>query len=419
MRAKPIGGLTDEKNVPPFFRDASVRGGTKGGYRMSYEENDRTERWDAERVREAERTQPSRSSGERSKRRKKKRCGGFLLWLVFVLLVSALLAGVGWLLANDFCAFNKDPVTTTIEVTKDDDINTVADKLKQEGLIEYEWLFKLFGKLAHAESKIGIGSYELNSKMDYKALINGMRNRNAALNANTVKVTVPEGYTVRQIAALLAEYGVNTEAALLDAARNGSFEDYYFVPQARKGTDQYLEGYLFPDTYEFFVGEDPVKAYKRFLNNFDVKMNEDMMNRVQESGRTLDEILVIASLIERETDGTDRAKIASVIYNRLNNVGETYHLLQIDASLIYGLGDQYTGKLTEADLAFDSPYNLSKYPYLPPTPIGNPGLAAIEAALDPAETGYYFYARGQDNLHHFFRTYEEHLAFVNSSDYKG
>ncbi|MBQ1804403.1 MAG: endolytic transglycosylase MltG, partial [Oscillospiraceae bacterium] len=145
----------------------------------------------------------------------------------------------------------------------------------------------------------------------------------------------------------------------------------------------------------------------------------EMMARVQESGRTLDEILVIASLIERETDGTDRAKIASVIYNRLNNVGETYHLLQIDASLIYGLGDQYTGKLTEADLAFDSPYNLSTYPYLPPTPIGNPGLAAIEAALDPAETGYYFYARGQDNLHHFFRTYEEHLAFVNSSDYKG
>ena len=385
---------------------------------MSYEEKDRTERWDAARVREAEPRQENRSEAGRSRKRKRRR-GGFLLWLIFVLAVSSILAGVGWLLANDFCAFNKEPITATIEVTKDDNVNTIADKLKDQGLIEYKWFFKLFGKVAHAESKIGIGVYELNSKMDYKALINGMRNRNAALNSNTVKVTIPEGFTVRQIAALLAKYGVNTESALLDAAMNGAFEDYYFIQQARKGSETYLEGYLFPDTYEFFVGEDPVKAYKRLLNNFDTKMDEEMMARVQASGYTLDQILTIASLIERETDGTDRTKIASVIYNRLNNVGETYHLLQIDASLIYGLGDRYTGKLTEEDLAADTPYNLSKTPYLPPTPIGNPGLAAIEAALDPAETGYYFYALGKDNVHHFFRTYAEHLAFVNSADYKG
>ena len=98
---------------------------------------------------------------------------------------------MGWLLANDMCAFNKEPITTTIEITKDDNINTVSKKLKEEGLIEYRWFFKLFAGIRHAEDKIGIGKYELNSEMDYNALINGMRNKNATLNADTVKVSIP------------------------------------------------------------------------------------------------------------------------------------------------------------------------------------------------------------------------------------
>ena len=140
---------------------------------------------------------------------------------------------------------------------------------------------------------------------------------------------------------------------------------------------------------------------------------------MDESGRPLSEIITIASLIEKETDGSDRANIASVIYNRLNNVGETYHLLQIDASQIYGLGDRYTGRLTQSDLDIDTPYNLHIHEGLPPTPIANPGLASIRAALEPAQTGYYFYALGKDGVHHYFATYREFLDFVNSSNYGG
>jgi hypothetical protein len=177
------------------------------------------------------------------------------------------------------------------------------------------------------------------------------------------------------------------------------------------------------DYYQAFVleSEDDIESFLSYFN-----LSTEQTNQIIDLSQARNEgDMLRLAIMERIKDLQDfpmtyeMGKMAQDIYNRLNNVGETYHLLQIDASLIYGLGDQYTGKLTEADLAFDSPYNLSKYPYLPPTPIGNPGLAAIEAALDPAETGYYFYARGQDNLHHFFRTYEEHLAFVNSSDYKG
>ena len=170
---------------------------------------------------------------------------------------------------------------------------------------------------------------------------------------------------------------------------------------------------------DFFVGEDSAHALNRLLANFDAKMSDELMDKISNSPYSMYQILTIASLIEKETDGTDREKIASVIYNRLNNVGETYHKLQIDASLIYGLGERYTGTLTTADLEYNTPYNLSLYEGLPPTPIANPGLASIQAAVEPASTNYYFYALGTDGVHHFFKTYREHVNFVNSAQYAG
>ena len=385
---------------------------------MSSERDFNTARWDAGSVREYEQ-RPRRQISEATRRKRKKQGQRrrFLVWLVFVVVVSAILAGVGWLLANDMCSFNKDPVTVTVEVSKDDDLNSISKKLKAEGLIEYRWFFKLFGGIRHPSDKIGIGKYELTSDMDYNALINAMRNTNASLNADTVKVSIPEGYNVRQIIALLAKYGVNTEESLLQAAETAQFE-YAFINNDSRSVTR-LEGYLFPDTYEFFVGEEPAHALSRLLSNFSARLDEELTAQIEASPYSMAQILTIASLIEKETDGTDRENVASVIYNRLNNVGETYHMLQIDASLIYGLGDRYTGKLTESDLEFDSPYNLSKHEGLPPTPIGNPGLASIQAAVEPASTGYYFYALGKDGVHHFFKTYREHVNFVNSSQYGG
>jgi UPF0755 protein len=131
--------------------------------------------------------------------------------------------------------------------------------------------------------------------------------------------------------------------------------------------------------------------------------------------------VTIASLIEKETDGTDRARIASVIYNRLEGPGDkagTYGLLQIDAALLYALPD-HEGAITSADLETDTPYNLRKYAGLPPTPIANPGLASIQAALEPDETDYYYYALGTDKVHHYFTNYSDFTAFVSSDQYGG
>ena len=375
-----------------------------------------TASWDTEQVRRSQSEQ--RTPAHRPRKRKKRRFN-ILVYLLFVLVTSAILAGVGWLLINDLCAFNKEDITATIEVTADDTVSTIADKLEDAGLIQYKWFFKLFASVADAKDKIGTGTYELNTDMDYRALIVGMHNSSGNLNSDTVRITIPEGYTVSQIIHLMAEKGVNTEENLLEAAKTASFS-YEYINNNSEDISR-LEGYLFPDTYDFYLNEKPANALNRLIKNFDSKLDDDLLARAEARGYDLKKIITIASLIEKETDGTDQAKIASVIYNRLEGSGDkggTYGLLQIDAALLYALPD-HEGPITNADKQTDSKYNLYKYAGLPPTPIANPGLAAIEAALEPDTTDYYYYALGKDGKHHFSKTLQEHNECLNSGNYAG
>lgn len=330
------------------------------------------------------------------------------MYYLTLLIISAILAGSAWLLCNDFLALNKHDRTAEIVVTDGEKLNSVAKSLKKAKLIEFQFLFDLYGKLSSTE--VVAGTYELNSDMDYHALLTAMSARSGA--RKTVDVTIPEGYTMQQIFALLEEKNVNTAAKLTEAAANGDY-DYDFLQDKEKGDASRLEGYLFPDTYQFYCGGDPEKVINKMLRNFQNKMTDELLEAVQKSSYSLDQIVTIASLIEKETDGGDETKIASVIYNRLKNSGQTAGYLQIDASLLYGLGE-HKEKITEADKETDTPYNLYKYKGLPPTPIANPGISSIRAALYPDKTQYYFYALGNDGVHHFFRTYQEHLNFLQS-----
>ncbi|MCI2055860.1 MAG: endolytic transglycosylase MltG [Oscillibacter sp.] len=381
---------------------------------MSDFQNDETSRWNAAEVRANE----EQRNAARQRPHRKNKPFNWLLYFIVVVAVSTLLAGIGWLLINDFCSLNKASVTTTIEVTSDDDLGSIATKLHDAGLVKYKWFFKAFGVVDKASGKIGIGTYELNSNMDYVALVTAMHNASGNLNAETVKVTIPEGYTVAQTIALLAKNGVNTADALTTAAQTATF-DYSFIDASSQDISR-LEGYLFPDTYEFYVNEKPEAALNRLLSTFNSKLDETRTAQIKASDYTLEQLVTIASLIEKETDGSDQAKIASVIYNRLNDSGShgTYKMLQIDASLLYAL-PEHTGALTNDDKKTDSPYNLYKNAGLPPTPIANPGMASIDAALSPETTSYYYYALGKDGVHHYFETYNEHVNFVNSDDYAG
>jgi len=258
--------------------------------------------------------------------------------------------------------------------------------------------------------------------MDYRALILGMRSTGGNMKAETVKVTIPEGYTVEQIIKLLAKNGVASEEDLMEAAKTADF-NYSFIDNNSEEITR-LEGYLFPDTYEFYVNtKKPSDALNKLISTFNSRveaLDQELLDQAKAKGYDLKKIVVMASLIEKETDGSDHAKIASVIYNRLNDDGShgTYKMLQIDAALLYALPDGTTS-LTNADKEMDSPYNLYKYQGLPPTAIANPGLASIKAALQPEDTGYYYYALGKDGKHHYSSTLQEHNNFINSGNYGG
>ena len=371
----------------------------KGTDHMSDYQNSDTAKWDAQEVRK-------QASGQGPKPKKKRL--GWLGYLAGVIVASFLLAGIGWLAVNDVCALNKAPLTATIEVESGDSVGTVATKLKKAGLINSKLLFMIISPVFHASRYIQPGVYELNTDMDFNCLIKSMQPTGGV--AATVTVTIPEGYTVEQIIQLLAENDVSDAAALEESAKNHVFDKFDFVDNENLGSISRLEGYLFPDTYEFYVKENADSALSRLLANFQDRIvdDPDLAPLIANSSYSLKEIVIMASLIEKETDGTDRTLISSVIHNRLENVGETAHLLQIDASLVYAAGRE----ITEDDYqTLDSPYNLYTHQGLPPTAIANAGKASIQAALQPDDTNYYFYVLNPDTQRHVFsRTLSEHNA---------
>ena len=346
-------------------------------------------------------------------RRRKKRSGlsGAAIYAIFVIGVSALLACIGWVAANDVLALNKPEKTATITITNDDSFGDVAEKLKDEGLIEYKFLFNLFATFTRSKDDVVAGTFTLNTDMDYRALLSGM-SANSATRA-TVTVTIPEGYTVDQIFTLLEEKGVASVEDLQDMAANHDYA-FSFLQDLEMGDYHRLEGYLYPDTYEFTTPQNSLYVINKMLVSFDEQFTDAMRQEVADSGRTIHEIITIASMIEKETDGNDRADIASVIYNRLNNPsGGTQRYLQIDATLAYING----GKVpTEADKSIDSPYNTYLYKGLPAGPISNPGLESIKAAMNPNSTSYYYYALGDDGVHHFFKTLREQQNFIATQE---
>lgn len=376
-----------------------------------------TAKWDAEEVRR----QASSSQRGTSRKRRKDKTTRTLIYLACVVLASCLLAGVGWLLVNDVCSLNKDPVEVKLVIEEGDTLSDVANKLKDAGLINYKGVFKLTSGFFKYKSYVEPGSYDLNSDMDYRALIRNMHDWEADSKEaqGLVSVTIPEGYTVREIIELLAKSGVASVAELEDACANFEFADYDFLDDSQLGSIDRMEGFLFPTTYEFDKNKSAVYAVDTMLTMFKSQISQQMLADIKASPYTLREIITMASLIEKESigDDTERKNISSVIHNRLENPSSEKggRALQLCSSINYIM--KHDGVRT-FDTKIDSPYNTYINPGLTPGPICNPGLSAIKAAIYPADTSYYFFALGTDGKSHFFTDYNEHLKFINSDEYQ-
>lgn len=357
-----------------------------------------------------------------------------LMYFIFVISASIILACIAWMAATDVLGLNGSDEDVTVVLAKssftekeykvkDDDgnkktekklvpdIGYVADQLKDAGVIRYKWLFRLFCNFTSSSDNIGPGSYSLRDAYDYRALL--LKMQTGSSSAVTVKITFPEGYTMEQIFRKLDEENVCEYDDLMDAAANATF-NYSFLEGLEKGDASRLEGFLFPDTYEFYNYMPAASAINKFLEGFHYKLTAEMLEWQTKSGHSWKEIVTVASMIEKEAaSDSERYTIASVIYNRLSKDWP----LQIDSTTLYEYPD-HKGAPTAEMLAKDTPYNTRINTGLPPTAICSPGIVSLKAALDPKITDYMFYALDSESgTHQFFRTAGEFDAFVANQNY--
>ncbi len=364
-------------------------------------------------------------------------CLGGLMYAVFIISLSIVLAVFMWMAASDVLALNKP--TNAVEITlpeeifsdkrvelKDEngnvtgtktvsaaDIKTVSAILKDAGLINYKWLFQLYSSFSHADMKVNPGTYALSTNLDYRALVTKMQTGTGA-QLQTL-VMFPEGFTMDQIFARLEENGVCSKEALYEAAATAEFS-YAFLEGVEPGDPYRLEGYLYPDTYYFYQGMQAASAINKFLSNMHYHVTEEMWQKANSLGMSFRQIMTIASIIEKEAANDDeRALIASVLYNRLDQGMP----LQLDSTVVYARRETGETRVSpEIIQATDSPYNTYLHNGLPPGPICSPGMKSIEAALNPAQSRYLYFALDMETKSiRFFIYYNEFEAFVATQDY--
>ncbi len=335
------------------------------------------------------------------------------VWLALILAIGVTAGRMLWVCASDVLAFGREDRVVTITIYESDTMDDIVEKLYSNGLIRYRSLFQFYASISDAEEDIQPGIYDLNTRYDYHALVNGMT---PSSSRSVVELTIPEGYTCRQIFALLEENRVCTAVDIGAYAASGELDDYWFLENVDRGDQYCLEGFLFPDTYQFYRNSTPREALEKMLDNFEFRFDDEMRAQIDTlnanvtgGGYTVREVVIVASLIEREAAAPSEAgAIAGVIYNRLFRWGDTPAYLNIDAALVYAQG----GNNETIDTQIDSPYNTYTHTGLTPTPIANPGLSSLKAALNPETHDYYYYVLNPSTgMHQFSTTYEEHEAY--------
>ena len=340
------------------------------------------------------------------------------IWAGLIIFIGVTLGKTVWLCAEDLLALGKTGQAVTITITADDTLADVAHKLKTVGMIRYSSLFETFAKLTGKGDSIAPGTIKFDQKIvyDYNALINAMSYKDGP--TDTIEVTIPEGYTCKQIFALLEKKGVCSVKDLEEYAANGELSDYWFLEGVARGSKYCLEGFLFPDTYEFYLEADPKSAIEKMLDGFDYRFSDQLKEKFEKLNANLGlnlsfyEMVIMASMVQKEkaTD-LEGYEIASVFYNRLTHPS-SFPMLNCDSTIIYAQ-DVYAGNTTVIES-----YDTYKLRGLPPTPISNPGLSSLDAALEPEETKYYYFVLNKEtNRHVFAKTYAEHQKNLQELGY--
>ena len=329
-------------------------------------------------------------------------------FLAFILISTILLSYVGITCLGDMLAINRSDENVTVDIPADATYSQIIDILKDNKLIKRKTFCKVFTKFRGFDDGTYLsGQYYLNSKMGVEGMLKDIMA--APVTADSISLSFPEGWTAAQIVEKLEKYDVCNSAKVLTAMKTGKY-NYDFINEITDNKSRYLklEGYLFPDTYDFYVDADPNYVITKFLDNFNSKWEDEYDKRAAELGLSRDEIITIASIIQKEAANTDQMKvISSVIHNRLNHQAD-YPTLGCDSTALY-ISNYVTPTVGEAQGAiYYSAYDTSAVKGLPPGPICNPGIDAIRAALYPSDTDYYFFAHDKAGNIYTASTFKEH-----------
>lgn len=332
------------------------------------------------------------------RRRRKKRSGA--LWFFIMILLIAL---IGFYVISNFLSSNmstpvdaKDTTMISFEIDKGESATAIATKLEARGLIKSGFAFTWAVSSRELDDSFHHGSYQLSRSMPADDIL-----RILTSSAADVRITIPEGFTTDDIAKKLSDQGVADPISFRECI---NLCEYPLPVLEDRPEGQSLEGYLFPDTYDFTTGTEAREIIEVFVRNFNKKFDLQMREDAQNEGHSLHEIVTVASMIEKEvSDPTDRRIVSGIIWTRL----ESGIPLGIDATVLYAIGTTKTD-ITAEDLRVDSPYNTRVNKGLPPGPISNPGLDSLQAALYPQDSDWLFYLTDTDGVTHYAKTNAEH-----------
>lgn len=323
-----------------------------------------------------------------------------MLKKIFVIMFGFLLLGfgAGFAVMNQLQPVGNSSRVVLVDIAEGASLSDVAERLHRRKLIKSDWAFGWMGRFEGLDRKIISGEYEFHGGMAPSAILEKIINGEVVQHT----VTIPEGFSMRQIAEVLHEQGLADRDAFLRCAK-----DPVFIQTLSLSVDN-LEGYLFPDTYRFARYMKPERLIETMVAKFKQTVREEDHGRAAELDLSLHEVMTLASVIEKETAKPDeRTLISGVFHNRLQKDIP----LQSDPTVIYAV-HEFDGNLRKKDLSIDSPYNTYLVVGLPPGPIANPGRAAIHAALYPEPTEYLYFVSRNDGSHEFSTTLAEHNRAV-------
>lgn len=278
----------------------------------------------------------------------------------------------------------------------------IGNLLYEQGAIKNVFLFQMISKIQGMESSLQAGEYVINKNMTMQQIVAMLAKGETAYQ----QITIPEGYTTDQIAKLLQEKQLGNAGEFKKISQ--SFVPYTYMVNANPNVIYKAEGYLFPNTYRISKGATEEQILRMMTVQFDKQLTEDMRAKAAEMNLSIKEVVILASLVEKEAQlPADRPIIAGVFLNRL----KLNMPLQSCATIQYILGYP-KAELSVQDTEIPSPYNTYQHMGLPPGPIANPGIAAIKAVLYPEKTDYIYFVADKQGAHHFSKTYDEHLVAI-------